>query len=563
MTKLIHWQVLLGAATWAALSVFFHLGTIEVLLSFSFLVLVPLSLYLTRTVDLGGNLLQSFSMVLVCHYPFAVAGTFSLVFEPGLLAGVLAVVWLVYTLLLAGYGLVRLLARGWRPMEELLIDAAFIYVVMGGVWLVLHRFAVEGLPFPSVIVLLTAIHFHYSAFLVPIFTGMLGRYVKREKLKFPGFSGVAWGVIAGPMLVAAGINFGGAFEFVMVIIYVIILYWLAIGTVVVMLQGKGSVYGRWLVSLSSVALMVTMALSFLYSYGLTFGNVLLTIPDMVDFHGIGNAFGYGLLGLLGWLLLSVKPRENYYGFPVSRIRGRKYIGSAFIDQAEWRDVTTKVDGLVDNFFDYKGEGFDPALVDEKIHRFYEATPQFRLIAKTTWVSGFRWASRLYHLVTGRVGQLHLEPHRHEARAQEMVGSVIPVLERGDGRKKPRAWVRIDKETEGPIFVAVYSNYWHNGVVYMNIALPLPFSVMTGVLRARNDKSDGLLLTSEKNRDDLGHEGIYLTMANGFTVKLPISETFHVQEVSDGGEDGGRLFAVHRMKFCGIPCLTIEYEIWEE
>lgn len=560
MTQLIKWHVLLGAATWAALSVFFQLGTIEVLLSFSFLVLVPLSLYLTRTEDLVGNPLRIFTLVMVCHYPFAVAGTFSLVFEPGLLAGVLAVAWLVYTVLLGSYGLVRLLARGWRPMEELLIDAAFIYVVMGGVWLVLHRFAVEGLPFPSVIVLLTAIHFHYSAFLVPIFTGMLGRYMNREKLKFPGFSGVALGVIAGPMLVAAGINFGGGLEFLSVIIYVIILYWLAIGTVVAMLQGKGSMYGRLLVAISSVALIVTMALSFLYSYGLTFGNVLLTIPDMVDLHGIGNAFGYGLLGLLGWLLLSVPPRENYYGFPVSQIRGKKYIGFDFIDQVDIRDLSTTVDGLVDNFSDYIGGGFDPAQVDEKIHRFYEATPRFRLEAKTTWKRGFWRASRLYYWMTGRVGQLHLEPHRQEARVQEMVGSVIPVLEDADGRAKPRAWIRVDKETGDPIFVAVYSSYSNRGVTYMNIALPLPYAVMTGILRAGNDGENGLLLTSEKHVAGPRHEGIYLTIGKGFTVKLPISETFHVQL---GGGDDGRLSAVHRMKFLGISCLTIEYEIWEK
>lgn len=553
-------QACLGAATWAALSLLYSMGNIEILLSFAFLVLVPLTLLLTNTVTVEGKPFKSLKLVSICHYPFAVLGTFSVIYEPGMLAGFLAVGWFLYTFMLAGYGVVRLLARGWKPLDEALIDIAFIYVVLGGVWLVLHRFDVEGLPFPSVIVLLTAIHFHYSAFLVPIFTGMLGRYLYTEKIKWPGFPIVAIGVISGPMVVAAGINFGGVLEYMAVVLYVLVLYWLGIGTIIVMLKGKGASFGRLAVIISSLALLGTMSLSYLYSYGNTFGPVILTIPDMVIFHGVGNAFGYGLLGVLGWIFLAPPSRDNYYSFPVSKLRGKKYVGSSYMDKYKVRENPPAVRGLVDSFAMFENDKFHPQKVDFRIRRFYEDTQPFRLIAKTSWRRGFRFLSRVYHELTGRFGQLHLEPHRDVVRKQEMVGAVFPILDVADGREAPRVWLREDKETGETIFVAVYSYHVYNGKRYMNIALPLPWSVMTGILRPDNDEENGLLLTSEKIADEKGHEGIYLTVGQGITVRLPISETFHIQVV-DGSS--GRLRATHKMKICGIPCLELEYEIFEQ
>ena len=39
-----------------------------------------------------------------------------------------ALVWFVYTGIVALFGVSRLLERGWKPLEEIAIDSAFIYL---------------------------------------------------------------------------------------------------------------------------------------------------------------------------------------------------------------------------------------------------------------------------------------------------------------------------------------------------------------------------------------------------------------------------------------------------
>ena len=43
-----------------------------------------------------------------------------------------ALVWFVYTGIVALFGVSRLLERGWKPLEEIAIDSAFIYLFLGG-----------------------------------------------------------------------------------------------------------------------------------------------------------------------------------------------------------------------------------------------------------------------------------------------------------------------------------------------------------------------------------------------------------------------------------------------
>ena len=66
---------------------------------------------------------------------------------------------------------------------------------------------------------------------------------------------------------------------------------------------------------------------------------------------------------------------------------------------------------------------------------------------------------------------------------------------------------------------------------MNIALPLPFSTMTGILEL-NAVGNDLQLTSRKN-DAASDAGIYLTSKFGTYFKLPIEENFVVREEADG------------------------------
>ena len=91
-----------------------------------------------------------------------------------------ALVWFVYTGIVALFGVSRLLERGWKPLEEIAIDSAFIYLFLGGFWFSASVAKLSIMHFSSDIVLLTAAHFHYSAFLLPLSAGLIGRKEKRE-----------------------------------------------------------------------------------------------------------------------------------------------------------------------------------------------------------------------------------------------------------------------------------------------------------------------------------------------------------------------------------------------
>lgn len=85
---------------------------------------------------------------------------------------------------------------------------------------------------------------------------------------------------------------------------------------------------------------------------------------------------------------------------------------------------------------------------------------------------------------------------------------------------------------------------------MNIALPLPYSSMVGILQLK-EFNGSLILTSEGK----GDPGVYLA-AGDILFKLPLSEHFLIQETSQGS-----LAASHNMKIFGMHFLNIEYMIY--
>ena len=95
-----------------------------------------------------------------------------------------------------------------------------------------------------------------------------------------------------------------------------------------------------------------------------------------------------------------------------------------------------------------------------------------------------------------------------------------------------------------------------GKEFMNIALPLPFSTMTGVLEL-NAIGNDLQLTSKKT-STVSDAGIYLTSKFGTYFRLPIEENFVVREETDGS-----LSAKHEMWIFSVPFLTIDYRIQQK
>ena len=277
---------------------------IERLLLLSVLVFTPLTLSLVATLANDGAhslpfraaaLLQPFAAILI---------TASFHTRTGLAAAMMTTGWILVTGLIALFGLSRLWQR-WvtrrspLPMEELCIDVGLAYITVGSGWLFLSRWGLNPLGFSDAIVLLTAVHFHYAGFAAPILTGLAGRKIQSgiaRKFYLPA----AAGVIAGPPLVAAGITLSRGVEVFSAIVLALSLFTLALLMFFAVAPKLKPRLAQLLLSLSAMSVMVTMLFACLYATGRFTGTAIVTLPLMAQVHGVSNALGFVLCGLLAW-----------------------------------------------------------------------------------------------------------------------------------------------------------------------------------------------------------------------------------------------------------------------
>src|SRR6185369_1652974 len=132
----------------------------------------------------------------------------------GVLSAALASAWLILTILIALLGLVRLTTRGFQRIEELSIEAGLLYLPVAGAWLVIYRLGVQPFDYGEMIILLTAVHFHFAGFATPIIAGMSGRVLAHRNYPRRVFTAVVLAIVAAMPLVAAGITFSPWIGFV-------------------------------------------------------------------------------------------------------------------------------------------------------------------------------------------------------------------------------------------------------------------------------------------------------------------------------------------------------------
>ncbi|ETX07362.1 MAG: hypothetical protein ETSY2_11625, partial [Candidatus Entotheonella gemina] len=204
--RLSRTSALIGAAVWLAWVVGIAASPFETswptaLLLLAALVLVPLCLGVVLDTAQSLEAIRSERIAMPLQLPAALALVVSCSLPEGFWAAVLALPWLGFTGMVALTGWYRLWRRDPAPLPELSVDAGLMYLVVGGAWTLLSRFGARPLAFSPEIVFLTAIHFHYAGFVLPILTGLAARAVGG------GMASLATiGVIAGVPLVAVGIT---------------------------------------------------------------------------------------------------------------------------------------------------------------------------------------------------------------------------------------------------------------------------------------------------------------------------------------------------------------------
>ncbi|WP_380164178.1 YndJ family protein [Jannaschia sp. R86511] len=225
----------------------------------------------------------------------------------GPLAAGLATVYLLATLVLVGCAVARVLAvvsrvraggglGADRLAGEVAVGAALVSPAVAAVALVAERAGVELFGFDLEILALTSPHLHYAGFVAALVAALVHRHVAGSGWARLG----AWTVPAGTALVAVG-HFLGAWVELLGTVVLSAGMW-AVAALVLTRVGP-QVNGLWprrgLVG-SVVLLPVTMLLALSWAVGRATGLPHLPIDWMVLTHGVGNAVGFGLCGVLAW-----------------------------------------------------------------------------------------------------------------------------------------------------------------------------------------------------------------------------------------------------------------------
>ena len=262
------------------------MGLVEALLALALLVIVPLGLRLHPASDDWWP-----RAAVACAVPAAVA----LTLQQSLLAGLLAAPWLV----LVGW-FAALVAWRWlrdRSLAGVVDVAALAYLTVGAGWLVLDRVGVEPVGVRPPFVVLTAVHFHYAGFVATLLAALVLRRTLRVAPRAAVFMAAA--IVVSPPIVAAGFTFAGPLQIVGATILTAGLWtmsWLTLRHVAPGAEQPA----RTLLTISAVAVLVPMLLAVQWAMGWNYGTPALSIPVMARTHGVVNALGFALCGVIGW-----------------------------------------------------------------------------------------------------------------------------------------------------------------------------------------------------------------------------------------------------------------------
>lgn len=240
---------------------------------------------------------------------FAALGTISFFIPTGPIAAAFAVPWLGLNGLVALGGLLVLKESLLKGVASWLLLAAMVFPVVGGVHFVASRAGHNLAGFPEPIILLTAIHFHYTAFAAPILASLSGRSALARS------SGL--GLVGGTPLLAAGFLFSPVLKVVGVGVLCVSVVGLAIGQLT-QARSLPNPRARILLIVSSLAVIVGMVLAGIYEHGFYTGRAWLSIPQMAWSHGLLNGVGFSLCGLLAW----IRPRDGNEELGCISARGR-------------------------------------------------------------------------------------------------------------------------------------------------------------------------------------------------------------------------------------------------
>jgi hypothetical protein len=200
--------------------------------------------------------------------------------------------WLLWCAVLAVASGLRWLRR--PSVDHLVVAVAAGYLAVGAGWLVADRAGIEPAGFGPPFVQLTAVHF--------TFAGAVGTVLAWRAWRRRGGRVATVAVVAtanAPPLIAAGFVAFGPLQIagaVLLTVGTCAYAWVVLGHVVPTVHRNAA----WLLGTSAVSVVVPMLLAVQWAVGANLGTPALSIPAMAATHGVANAVGFCLLGVLGW-----------------------------------------------------------------------------------------------------------------------------------------------------------------------------------------------------------------------------------------------------------------------
>lgn len=275
------------------------------------LVVVPLGLSLIR---LNARQAKVFGWLSLLQ-PFAAFGALlALTLEPRGPTGLFAVPWCVLTLGAGLAGAFGLTARG--SDQPLAHSLALLLLPAGGAWLFIGRAGFDPLGNGVLIVLLTAVHFHFVAFagLVVMgcnserLSGLIRQGGAPARLGRFGF-GTTLALVLGYVLVALGIASVPLAGVVGAVLLSLALFVHALTHLLFVLRHQRGRLVKLLLCISSTSVLMSMPLACAWALGQWLDISYVDFSSMLRMHGMANAHGFVLAGLVGFWL-DAKNRET-------------------------------------------------------------------------------------------------------------------------------------------------------------------------------------------------------------------------------------------------------------
>ncbi len=230
--------------------------------------------------------------------PAALLLTLSFMSAPGPVAAGLSLPWLALTALVALAAGLRLLTdpARFRPSVRHATDAAVAFLAVGATFATIDRLGARPFDFPPEIILLTAVHFHFAGFVLPLAGALayarrpgrwleiaLGAVVVGIPVTALGFLGIPYANWVGTMLTAVG-GFG-----------------IGVATILVA-RGLEPGRAKVLATVAGACLLVSMPMAAIYSTGTLVGASWLGLSAMARIHGGLNALGFAVPVIAAWTL---------------------------------------------------------------------------------------------------------------------------------------------------------------------------------------------------------------------------------------------------------------------